>query len=398
MITRVRLAGLVIAVLAIGSCASRQPVDGTGEVLVSVERGAWPTMLDDLDAESFVEACADAIDFFEGVPPDRIYRFGAHQRTAVELAAGVRRAAEIVREEAEPELRARALEEGFLLLQSIGRDGRGEVLFTGYYEPLLEARRELDSAFRFPIYGVPDDLITVDLAAFGLEAQDQGKLLGRVEGRELLPYPDREAIDYEEGLAGRAEILGYLSDPVELFFLQVQGSGTLLFPDGGRVRAAYASGNGHPYRSIGRLLLDEGVMTVDEMSMQAIKTYLEEHPEELRRVLSHNPSYVFFRPLPPEGGPLGCYGVPVTAGRSIATDRSLFPAPIVAFVDGTLPARGGDVRRFSRFVVNHDTGGAIRGPGRADLFFGAGQQAGELAGRTKHRGRLFFLLPRRASR
>jgi membrane-bound lytic murein transglycosylase A len=216
-----------------------------------------------------------------------------------------------------------------------------------------------------------------------------------VDDGRLVPYHDRGDIDFGPGLSAEAEILGYLDDPVDVFFLHVQGSGTLVFADGERVRAGYASKNGLPYRSIGRLLLDEEIMTVDEMSMQAIKTYLHDNPDEVERVLSHNPSYVFFRPLTAEGGPLGCFGVPVTAGRSIATDRRLFPAPTAAFLTGRIPSAAGGDKPFSRLVVIEDTGGAITGPGRVDLFFGAGDEAGELAGRTKHLGELYFLLPRR---
>ncbi len=189
--------------------------------------------------------------------------------------------------------------------------------------------------------------------------------------------------------------MGYVDDPVDAFFLHVQGSGTLVFPDGGRVRAGYAHTNGRPYRSIGRLLIDDGLVSREEMSMQAIRAYLDEHPDELRRVLSYNPSYVFFRALPADGGPLGCYGEPVTGGRSIATDRRLFPAPVMAWINAVMPtAEGGEVP-ISRFVLNQDTGGSIRGPGRVDLFFGQGDEAGELAGRTKHLGELYFLLPKR---
>ncbi len=267
------------------------------------------------------------------------------------------------------------------------------MLITGYYEPLLDARRQAEEPFVYPVYGVPDDLIRVDLADFGVEA-DRSTLIGRVEGSQLTPYPDRKAIDFEGGLHAPPEVLGYLDDLVKVFFLQVQGSGTLVFPDGERFRAGYASGNGRPYRSIGRLLLDEGVMTVDEMSMQAIQDYLSDHPAELERVLTHNPSYVFFRPLPAEGGPLGCFGVPVTAGRSIAVDRRLFQAPTVAWLQGRVPSSSGEDQPLSRVVVIGDTGGAITGPGRVDLFFGAGDEAGDLAGRTKHLGELYILLPK----
>jgi membrane-bound lytic murein transglycosylase A len=350
-------------------------------------------MMDDLDAAGFVAATRDALAYLGGLPPLTELDFAGHVRTADELAAGLRRASAIIRESDDPRRRTERLQQEFVLLRSAGRDGEGEVLVTGYYEPVLEARREPVPPFTAPVYGVPDDLIRVQLEDFGVTAE-RSTLIGRLDGARLVPYPDRGAIDFEQGLVSKPEVLGYLNGLVEVFFLQVQGSGTLIFPDGERLRAGYATGNGHPYRSIGRLLLDEGAMTTDEMSMQAIRRYLRDHPAEVERVLGHNPSYVFFRSLPADGGPIGCFGVPVTAGRSIAVDRSLFPAPTAAFVTGRLPAAGGSDRPFARLVVIQDTGGAITGPGRVDLFFGTGDAAGELAGRTKHLGELFILLPK----
>ena len=164
------------------------------------------------------------------------------------------------------------------------------------------------------------------------------------------------------------------------------------------MRAGYAASNGRVYRSIGRLLIDEDAIPASEMSMQAIRKYLVDHPDEVERVLSANPRYVFFRRLSPVGGPLGCFGVPLTAGRSIATDLRLLPAPVPALLDGTLPSAAGGDHRFSRLVVHQDTGSSIVGPGRVDLFFGAGSEAGELAGRTKHLGELFVFLPKRGAR
>jgi membrane-bound lytic murein transglycosylase A len=219
-------------------------------------------------------------------------------------------------------------------------------------------------------------------------------MVGRVEGRKLVPYADRNAIDFGREYNPSSPVLGFVADPVDLFFLHVQGSGTLIFDDGCRIRAGYALTNGRPYRSIGKLLIDEGLVPREQMSMQAIRAYLSEHPEDLERVLSYNPSYVFFRPLAAVDGPLGCYGVPVTAGRSIATDRGLFPAPVVAWIEGTIPDVEGAREPFARFAVNQDTGGAIQGPGRVDLFIGAGETAGEIAGRMQDEGRLYLLLPR----
>jgi len=393
-----RLAGVaLVAATVLWGCATGKPTpvpEPATQPLVAVPDGEWPALRDDLDTASLVEACGHGLSYLDGLPSDRLFRFGPEERTAGELAAGLRRVVEIINGTEDLRDRGEALRAEFILLRSSGRDGKGEVLITGYYEPLLDARRNLQLPYEHPVYGVPDDLVTIDLTEFGVEA-DRSSLIGRVDGRHLVPYPERGVIDYGTGLPGEAEVLGYLDDQVKVFFLQVQGSGTLVFPDGERVRAGYSSGNGRPYRSVGRLLLDEEVMTVDEMSMQGIQTYLGEHPEEIERVLSHNPSYVFFRELPAEGGPLGCFGVPVTAGRSIATDRKLFPAPTVAYLAGRLPTGDGEDRPFARLVVVEDTGGAITGPGRVDLFFGAGPAAGDLAGRTKHLGELYILLPRR---
>jgi membrane-bound lytic murein transglycosylase A len=266
------------------------------------------------------------------------------------------------------------------------------VLFTGYYEPLLEARREPEFPFEYPVFGVPDDLVTVDLEAFGLENPPRA-VVGRVEDHKLVRYADRNEIDFGRGLASTTPVLGYLADPVDVFFLHVQGSGTLIFPDGTRLRAGYGVSNGWEYRSIGKLLIDDGLIPREEMSMQAIRAYLAARPDEIERVLGYNASYVFFSPLQAEGGPLGCYGLPVTSGRSIATDRRLFPAPVMAWIEGTMPGPGGEQLRFSRFVLNQDTGGSIRGPGRVDLFIGAGEGAARIAGRMNNLGRLYLFLP-----
>jgi len=375
------------------ACGSGRP--GPSQTLLRrVADDRWPQVVDDLDAAGFVEAAGHAAAYLENLPSGQSFRFGDEERTATELAWGIRTAAAIVAASTDPADRIGALQADFLLLSSIGRDDRGEVLITGYYEPLLEARRILEPPFVHPVYGVPNDLVTGDRAAFGV-AGDTERVVGRVVDGELVPYPDRAAIDFGDGLPAETDVLGYLADPVDVFFLQVQGSGTLVFDDGDRVRAGFAISNGRDYRSIGRLLIDEGSIAAAEMSMQAIRHYLAEHPDQLERVLSHNPRYVFFRRLDPEGGPLGCFGTPVTAGRSIATDLRLLPVPVVALLDGSLPSTDGGDRRFARLVVHQDTGSSIVGPGRVDLFFGAGAEAGELAGRTKHLGRLYVLLPRR---
>jgi membrane-bound lytic murein transglycosylase A len=384
--------------LALGmtACGRRPPVAPPEvPVLVEVPDGQWPALADDMDVGSLAAACQESVAYLDALDPDRVLRFGSVDRTAAEMAAGVRRACAVLTTETDPEIRRRALARDLQMYRSSGRDGEGEVLVTGYFEPLLEARREPQPPFVYPVHGVPDDLLVVDWRGFGL-ADPGRRLRGRLAGRTVVPYADREGIEWEGGLPAETPVFGWVADRVELFFLHVQGSGTLEFVDGERIRVGYADTNGHPYESIGRLLIDEGAVPESDMSMQAIAAWLADHPDQVRRVMSANPSYVFFRPLDAAGGPLGCYGRPLVAGRSIATDRRLFPAPVVAWVRGHLPGpTDGDMAPLRRFVFNHDTGGAIRGPGRVDLYWGFGDEAGDRAGRTKHLGELYLLLPRR---
>lgn len=358
-----------------------------------VTRADWPEVVDDLDPSSLVDSFLRAAAYLDGLPAERPVDVGPVRVSAARLAASLRRLAVLVAE-APPgvDLGPRLAEE-FQLLRSTGRDGRGEVLFTGYYEPVLPARRTPEGGFTHPLWALPRDLVTVDLADFGIES-DPARLVGRVESGRLLPYPERDAIDHHGALDGRAAPIAFLADPVDAFLLHVQGSGTLELPDGSRTRVGYAGSNGRPYRSIGRLLIDEGRIPAEQMSMQAIRSWLAANPEELRRVLGSNPSYVFFRPLSAEDGPLGCFGVPLVAHRSVAVDRRLVPAPVPGWLRTRLPIPGGGAAPVRRFVVSLDTGGAIRGPGRVDVFFGSGDDAGELAGRTAHLGELYLLLPR----
>ncbi|MCU0304022.1 MAG: MltA domain-containing protein [Thermoanaerobaculales bacterium] len=385
------LAG-VAAVAAVHGCVHRPPpAAGPWQAVAPAD---WPDLADDGDLEPLAEACRSAVGFLGRLPDDRPVELAGQSWQKAELADGVRRACEIIATAGSPERRRALLQEDFVLLRSAGRDGRGEVLVTGYYEPLLEASRAPTGAFVHPVYEVPDDLVTVELADFGIAA-DPGRLVGRVEGGRLAPYPDRAAIDFGAGLVSRPRVIGYVADPVDLFFLHVQGSGTLIFADGERIRAGYAATNGRPYRSIGRLLIDDGLVDPEEMSMQAIREYLSAHPDDLSRVLGYNPSYVFFRQLPASGGPLGCFGEPLAAGRAIAVDLRVLPVPVVGWLRAALPEAVAGEAETRRFVLNLDTGSSITGPGRVDLFFGAGPGAGELAGRTRHPGELFVLVPRR---
>lgn len=388
---------IALALLASGLAAGcapepRGPVSAAA-ALEPVPEAEWPLMLDDLDMQSFVQACDNSLAYLRRLPPDRQFTFGPYRVTAGRMIAGLQKAKELFTTIADPVARTEAFKRAFILLRSVGSDGRGTVLMTGYYEPVMAARRQPQGPYVNPLYGLPEDLVHIDLKAFGIDGSKQ-RLVGRLKGKWVVPYPDRDQIDHQQAIKGKAEVLAYLADPVESFFLHIQGSGQVVFADGSRLRLGYAASNGHPYRSIGALLIAEGLLPRHQVSMQSIQAFLAAHPQERRRILGHNPSYVFFRTLSAEGGPLGCYNQPVTGGRSIATDRRIFPGAALVFINGYLPGSGNQPEPFSRFAFNQDTGGAIRGPGRLDLYFGTGRQAGGLAGRMKHRGVMYFLAPR----
>jgi membrane-bound lytic murein transglycosylase A len=268
-------------------------------------------------------------------------------------------------------------------------------LFTGYYEPQLKASHTQHDAYQTPIYGVPDDLITVDLGLFKDTLAGE-HIAGMIEGRTLVPYPERAVID-AKGLP-HAGVLAWGDDPIAVFFLHIQGSGRALLDDGQIVRIAYAGQNGRPYTPIGRTLIREGAMAREDMSMQGIRAWLKAHADEARRVMESDASYVFFEEKPigdPAVGANGSEGVPLTPGASLAVDTRVHPlgAPIWLDLDEhstALPRR--------RLMIAQDTGGAIKGALRGDVFFGFGEKAEWNAGHMKAGGVMFVLLPKALAR
>ena len=283
----------------------------------------------------------------------------------------------------------RFFETSFLPWRISGADGAAEGMVTGYYEPMIDGSRVRGGAFRHPVFGVPADLIVVDLAALYPELAHQ-RLRGRLEGRRLVPYHPRAEIE-RRGEGFNAPVLAWVADPVELFFLQIQGSGQVRLPGGERLRLGYADQNGHPYRSLGRYLIELGEMTLEQASMQGIKAWAAANPGKMQDALNQNPSYVFFRELPLGDGPIGALGAPLSAGYSIAVDPRHVPLGAPVYLDTTQPLSS---RPLQRLVLAQDTGGAIRGAVRADFFWGKGDEAGALAGRMRQRGAMWLLWPR----
>ena len=269
-------------------------------------------------------------------------------------------------------------------------------LVTGYYEPLLRGSRVRNEKYPVPIYRVPDDLIVVDLSSVYPELSNM-RLRGKLQGRRLVPYATRGEITGSNTLTGQ-ELL-WVDDSIEAFFLQIQGSGRVQFDDGTTVRVGYGDQNGHPYRSLGRWLIDQGQLTIDQASMQGIKAWAQRNPGRLKEALNHNSSFVFFRELPlgnASAGPLGALGVALTPGYSLAADARFIPlgAPMVLATTDPNSQAPDSKARLVRAMMAQDTGGAIRGPLRFDFFWGFGAAAGERAGRQKYEGQAWLLVPK----
>jgi membrane-bound lytic murein transglycosylase A len=356
---------------------------------------APPALLDDADPASLRTAVERSLQWLAELPADSTLAFGPRSVTAATIAAAFRELSAFLATGPTPEALRDWVLGRFDVVEMSG-DTPGNVLVTGYFEPLIPGSRSRTERAQIPVYGPPADLVSVRLRDFRPTLPDE-QIVGRIDGNRFLPYFDRSEIQGEGALAGRGLEIAWVEDRVDLFFVEIQGSGAIQFPDGSEMRIGYAGGNGRPYRAIGRLLIDEGHVPAERMSMQAIRGWLDENPSEIDRVLDYNPSVVFFRPL--DTPPVGALGVPVTGGRSVATDLSLFPRGALAFLETTRPTRDADGNvvpgePLRRFVLNQDTGGAIRGPGRADFFWGRGAEAATLAGLMQQRGRLVVLVPR----
>lgn len=279
-----------------------------------------------------------------------------------------------------PEDLQASVEREFDLYQAIGRDGQGTVDFTGYFEPVYTASRRRTNEFRYPLYKLPPNF-----------------------SRWSKPHPTRRELEGEDGLQGtRGRLRGlelvWLRDRLESYLVQVQGSARLRLTDGSTIGVGYAGRTDHPYTSLGRELVNDGKFRAEELTLPRLLQYFREHPQDLSRYIARNPRFIFFRETP-NASPLGTLNVPVTAERSIATDRTLMPPGALALIHTEIPypSATGDLeqRLVSRYVLDQDTGGAIRGPGRVDIFMGTGAQAGDRAGLINTPGELYYLLLKR---
>ena len=363
-------------------------------VMEQISDESYPKFTDDMAYDGLEHSILKSLSYFEKIPPDRQFAYGKDHYSAERLIQSLRYFLNYVRERPAADELNKFIRSKYRVYRSVGRDGRGEVLYTGYYEPHLQGSLSPSKKNRFPIYAKPPDLISVDLSLFNKDYAGK-RIIARYADNKILPYYDRSKIDSQGVLKGNTKVLAWVDDPIDVFFLQIQGSGRIYLDTGNVLSVHYHTSNGRPYRSIGKLLIDKKKITVEEMSMQKIREYLENHPDEIDEVFNYNPSYVFFEIEP--DGPLGNINVKLTPGRSIALDRHIFPKAALCFIETQKPIVDGagkiqDWQPFTRFAMNQDTGGAIRGPGRADIFWGNGPYAEIAAGHLKHTGSLYFLV------
>ncbi len=281
-------------------------------------------------------------------------------------------------------------EEHFIPHNIIGTAGKNQGLITGYYEPTLNGSMQPNPRYKYPLYQPPKDMLTVKLGSRFPELKDQ-RVRGRIEGNTVIPYYSRQEIDNSDSPLKGQEIL-WVDDADAAFFLHIQGSGRIQLADGSMIGVGYADQNGHPYVAIGKKLIEQGELTREEVSLDTIRQWLSSHPAEADILKNQNPSYVFFNVRKDlEFGPRGSLNVPLTPERSAAVDRKIIPLGTPLWITTTLP---GSNETYQRLVFAQDTGGAINGPVRADMFFGRGERAEKLAGEMKQTGSIYALLPK----
>lgn len=385
---------IIVFALMMAGCTPFIGEPSKDAIMQRISSYSYPTFSDDLEYSGLQHSITKSLSYLHKIPQDRIFVFGKDRYDTRHMIQSLEHFLDYIEQNPSSRELKNFIRSYYRVYRSVGRNGRGEVLYTGYYEPHLRGSLDQSAEYQFPIYARPDDLISIDLSLFS-EKYSGERIIGRIAEQTVVPYHDRKEIDSEGALAGKAQALAWVKDPVDIFFLQIQGSGKVYLNNGDVINVHYHTTNGQPYRSIGKLLIDEEKISLEQMSMQKIRAYLHEHPEEMDAVFNYNPSYVFFKIEP--DGPLGNINVRLTPGRSIALDRKIFPPAALTYIETEKPLIDGAGEidgwtKCSRFALNQDTGGAIKGAGRADLFWGNGHYAEIAAGHLKHPGNLYFLI------
>jgi membrane-bound lytic murein transglycosylase A len=387
---------LFLLPLLISGCGifKKRPPEIKETALIRIDSSRYPDFFDDMGYDGLENCILGSISYLNRISPALEFRFGQDIFNTPHMIKSLEHFLHFIQTKPSKEELIQYIKEYYLIYTTVGCDTPGQVFFTGYFEPVLKGSLNKDKEYQFPIYARPDDLTTIDLSLFSEEFKGK-TIVGRYINQRVVPYYDRKEIEYQGHLEGKVQEIAWLKSRLDLFFLQIQGSGQIFLNNDEIINVHYHGTNGRPYRSIGKLLVDQGKISREEISMQKIRDYLKNHPEEIDAVLNYNPSYVFFKVE--KDGPFGSLEVKLVPGRSIALDSRLFPSAGLAFIETRKPSINGDGTihtwiPFSRFVLNQDTGGAINGPGRADLFWGNGPYAEIAAGHMQEFGKLYFLI------
>lgn len=360
-----------------------------------------PTLRDDMDHQSLHLAATRHLDYLRTLSPTSRIKIGGEFYSRASLIESMETFLDLLNQKLCPAEFDQAIRENFILYQAGGRNfggkktNPGEMLITGYYEPLLDGSLTKEAPFIHPLYGAPASLISYQDSITGK------KITGRQEDSgNKVPFWTRSELEEGNLLAGNE--LVYLKDPVDAFILHIQGSGKIRLRDNSLLSLQFAATNGREYKSIGKLLVDDGKMSREEATMPTIRNYLRQNPDEQKRILHHNPRYVFFQWNKKKDSPTGSIGLPLTPGRSVAIDAKTLPTGAMAYLVSQKPVLDGKGQILTwepmqRFVLPQDTGAAIKGAGRADLFWGNGHYAEIAAGTMKEEGKLYFLVKKNAS-
>jgi membrane-bound lytic murein transglycosylase A len=418
----IRVFPLPILAVALAAAAAAQPPVGsggptTGPVAVSTPSYSGPPLrLVSDDAlprfeESFkgktslIKAALKSIKYLQSLPSAKTIRIADREYAPAELVDSAKALVAIAQTAKSADEFDRRVRESFDVFESAGQDGQGRVVFSSYYQPILRASLKKSAAFPYPLYKRPSDMVEVDLGSFDKKYGD-GYLLGRVgKDKRVTPYFTRDEIDRRKALAGKGAEVAWLKDRFDALDLHIQGSGILKFPSGKQMLARYAGTNEHVYNSVGLLLVKAGVFTRDEISHEKLHDYLRANPETEGWILAQNPRYTFFElaPLPEDGEPFGAAQQSLVPARSIAIDSTIVPLGAVTFFTVPAPQADKDGRLLgvfpsARFAFAMDTGGAIKGPGRVDIYAGHGPQAETTARHQWADGRLYVLVKKLPAR
>jgi membrane-bound lytic murein transglycosylase A len=382
---------LILIALVIVGCARKVPrISTPSGVTLSPVSAADIDFADDLDVASLDLAIERSLHYFDSSGRNNVYRIADRLISTQQMKESLLAFRQIIKDGGNPADKKKMINQKFNIYRAKGQDGSGGVLFTGYYEPLLEGSLTPTAKYKYPLYMPPPNLLAKKMS-------QQGAKIERFNGSEPASYYSRWEIDADKVLQGKGLELVWVSDPVDLFFLHIQGSGKIKLEDGKMVTVSATLSNGRPFRSVTKYMLERGIISGRDSSYHNVKRILKgKSDHDLYTILGYNERYIFFRFV--DKDPIGSLGEPVTPGRTIATDPDAFPEGALAFIrlsKHVLDQEGNLTNQrvsFSRFVLNQDKGSAIKGPGRVDLFCGFGENAESIAGTLKEKGELYFLI------